>query len=56
MWAGIVTETEAKCNQHLGIVMAHAQKDPDVKVYHGECIKVRFSFDEGKSKVSHVLR
>ena len=56
MWAGIVTETEAKCNQHLGAVMAHAQKDKDITAYHGECIKVRFSLDEGKEKVGYVLR
>ena len=55
LWGGTVSETKDECNQKLGAVMAHAQKDKDVKAYHGECIKVRFSYDEGKEKVKHEV-
>ncbi len=45
-WGGIVTETKEECNRHLGIVMAHAAKDNEVKAYQGECVRIRFSLDE----------
>lgn len=45
-WGGVVAETKEECLRVIEKTSEAAEKDKNVKVYKGDCIKIRFEYNE----------